>query len=82
MFKLFVAVTAFAAAYVYAPPANAQTYPWCANYGGEMEATNCGFLSREQCMATLAGMGGYCDPNPFYRRDAERPAAKRKRPRG
>jgi len=46
--------------------AEAQTkYPWCAIYTGE-ESQNCGFVSREQCMATVSGIGGYCAVNTQY----------------
>lgn len=31
---------------------------WCANYGG---GTTCGFVSQQQCLATV-GNGGYCVP--------------------
>ena len=42
-------------------------YPWCAVYGGDMSGTsNCGFLTWEQCMATVSGVGGTCEPNQFY----------------
>ena len=42
-------------------------YPWCARYGGAMSgASNCGFLTWEQCMATVSGIGGFCEPNQFY----------------
>ncbi len=48
-------------------PAKAQDYPWCAynNYlhGG---ATNCGFVTYQQCMAAISGVGGSCGPNPRY----------------
>jgi hypothetical protein len=47
--------------------AQAQNYPWCAYYGGQMGgSSNCGFVSFEQCMATLSGMGGFCDRNTQY----------------
>jgi Protein of unknown function (DUF3551) len=48
--------------------AQAQNYPWCAVYGGGDKggATNCGFTSFEQCMATLRGMGGFCNQNTQY----------------
>jgi len=48
--------------------AEAQNYPWCAYYGGGMNGggTNCGFTSFEQCMATVRGIGGFCDPNTQY----------------
>jgi hypothetical protein len=48
-------------------PAQAQNYPWCAYYGGQMGgSSNCGFVSFQQCMATLSGMGGFCDRNTQY----------------
>ncbi|HTV37789.1 MAG TPA: DUF3551 domain-containing protein [Xanthobacteraceae bacterium] len=48
--------------------AEAQNYPWCAQYGGgEMGGgTNCGFTTYEQCMATLSGNGGFCNRNTQY----------------
>lgn len=45
-------------------------YPWCAHYGGGRfgggGGTNCGFLTRAQCMATVSGMAGFCDGNPWW----------------
>jgi hypothetical protein len=42
-------------------------YRWCAVYSGRMGgATNCGFITLEQCRATVSGIGGFCQPNPFY----------------
>ena len=42
-------------------------YPWCAVYGGGAGgASNCGFLTIEQCRATVSGIGGFCEPNQFY----------------
>ena len=29
-------------------------------------ASNCRFLTIEQCRATLGGIGGFCVPNQFY----------------
>lgn len=47
--------------------AEAQNYPWCAQYSGGMGgAMNCGFVSFEQCMATVRGMGGFCLANNRY----------------
>ena len=49
-------------------------YPWCAVYGGRGGGgTNCGFLTIEQCRATVSGIGGFCAPNQFYN---PRPAAR------
>jgi hypothetical protein len=42
-------------------------YPWCAVYSGRMGgASNCGFSTWNQCMATVSGIGGFCRPNQFY----------------
>ena len=42
-------------------------YPWCAVYAGDGGGgTNCGFLTIEQCRATVSGIGGFCAPNQFY----------------
>jgi hypothetical protein len=56
------------AAMLAAAPAQAQNYPWCAYYamGDDGGGTNCGFVSYEQCMATLSGMGGFCVQNNQY----------------
>ena len=52
-------------------PATAQTnYPWCSNFADGFGGTNCGFVSYEQCMATVRGSGGYCDKNDTYRPQA------------
>lgn len=50
-------------------------YPWCAVYGSrDGGGTNCGFLTIEQCRATVSGIGGFCEPNQFY--NPRRPAAR------
>jgi hypothetical protein len=42
-------------------------YPWCAVYGGSWSgASNCGFRTLQQCMATVSGIGGSCERNQFY----------------
>lgn len=47
--------------------AEAQNYPWCAQYGGRMGGSmNCGFVSFDQCMLTVRGMGGFCMANNTY----------------
>ena len=49
-----------------ATPAQAQAreYPWCARY--DWTTSNCGFVSFQQCLATIYGIGGRCEPNPRY----------------
>lgn len=55
-------------------------YPWCAVYSGDgAGGTNCGFLTIEQCRATVSGIGGFCAPNHFY--NPGRQPAVRKRVR-
>jgi hypothetical protein len=34
--------------------------------GDDGGGTNCGFVSYAQCMATLSGMGGFCNRNTQY----------------
>ena len=46
--------------------AQAQNYPWCAFYDTGNQAVNCGFVSREQCMTTVSGIGGFCMLNNTY----------------
>jgi polyisoprenoid-binding protein YceI len=63
------ALCLFAAAFVAAAigtPAHAQNYPWCAFYTGPFQATKFGFSTYQQCMATISGIGGYCQPNTMY----------------
>jgi hypothetical protein len=61
--------------------AEAQNYPWCAQYSGKAlgGAMNCGFTSFAQCMATVSGVGGFCVRNNTYRSlyNASRPRHRR-----
>lgn len=47
-------------------PASADSYRWCGEYGGRSGATNCYFVTLQQCRAVVSGTGGYCRPNKFY----------------
>jgi hypothetical protein len=42
--------------------AQAQNYPWCAIYSGAAVGggTNCGFVTFDQCMETVRGLGSLC----------------------
>jgi hypothetical protein len=44
----------------------AQTYPWCATYNDKYGSHNCGFVTFEQCLATVRGIGGFCGQNPWF----------------
>jgi len=47
--------------------AEAQNYPWCAQYSGNMGgAMNCGFSTYPQCMEDVSGIGGFCMVNNRY----------------
>jgi hypothetical protein len=56
--------------------AEAQNYPWCAVLNMGDGAYNCGFVSREQCMATVSGIGGYCGQNTQYATPAGQPVPR------
>ena len=66
----FIALLAVIVAASVRPGAAMIIYPWCANYGGAGKggygASSCGSTSLKQCLATLWGNGGTCDPNPWY----------------
>jgi len=76
MRTLAMVVFAIATAASFAPRnAHAERYyPWCAYY--DEWTSNCGFTTREQCLATVSGAGGACRPNPY-----SRPLAEDSRPR-
>jgi hypothetical protein len=46
--------------------AEAESYPWCAVYDTGDATYNCGFVTFEQCMTTVRGIGGMCAPNTLY----------------
>lgn len=65
-------------------PSRSDPYRWCAQYGGKSGATNCYFMTLDQCRAALSGNGGFCNPNNFYdgrpvRTPEETPARRRAR---
>jgi len=64
----------------FGPPAQAQNYPWCAIYDVGDAAYNCGFVSREQCMATVSGIGGFCNVNTQYGPPAVHPVPRARKP--
>lgn len=78
MHRLLTATIMAVVVVVLTPAAgSADPYQWCAVYGGDAGgASNCGFVTIEQCRATVSGIGGFCNPNPFYTGPAERPAKR------
>jgi hypothetical protein len=63
--SLFV-LGVFAAIVCIERPAEARDYPWCADGNYKGGATNCGFVTFQQCLDTVRGSGGSCGPNPMY----------------
>jgi uncharacterized protein DUF3551 len=61
--------------------AAAQNFPWCAQYSIRGGARNCGFVSWDQCMATIRGIGGFCERNYMFRPGDVRPARRKVRRR-
>ena len=59
---LGLAAVAGLAAAIVAGTATADPYKWRAVYGAR-GATNCGFVTLEQCRATVSGSGGFCTKN-------------------
>jgi Protein of unknown function (DUF3551) len=67
MKQALLVVGLLAASAAFASAAQAQNYPWCAQYGRGMGgAMNCGFTSFQQCLATVSGIGGFCERNNTY----------------
>ncbi len=61
---LVAGVFVFAAMAQMGGTAQAREYPWCARY--DWTTSNCGFVSLNQCLATVSGIGGRCEPNPRF----------------
>ena len=81
-FLFALAALAALAMSAFVQPAAAIEYPWCASPGGRGgSARNCGFETHAQCMETIHGMGGFCEPNLFYTGPAERPVKRARKRR-
>jgi len=81
MKSLLSAVAILAAISLLGTPARAQNYPWCAQYSGRAlgGAMNCGFVSFQQCLATVSGIGGFCVRNNLYQPPPGPHRARRRR---
>ena len=71
---LMVVVVAATSIFLTVSATAADPYKWCAvdNNGG---GTNCGFVTIEQCRATVSGKGGSCEPKQVVPQNLS-PAAK------
>src|SRR5579871_2498822 len=68
MIRILTIALAVSSAAAFGTKAQAQNYPWCSIYSGDMGgAQNCGFVSFQQCMANVSGIGGFCVQNDWYR---------------
>ena len=47
------------------PGQTARYWPWCAQYFDFGAMHECSFISWEQCMDSVRGIGGYCYVNPY-----------------
>jgi hypothetical protein len=54
---LLIIVGALAAILCIGKPAETRDYPWCAEGNYKGGATNCGFVTLQQCMDTVRGTG-------------------------
>jgi len=71
MQKTFIGLaTLTMAMLLHAGSLHAQNYPWCAQYSGDVGGENCGFVTIQQCQATVSGIGGYCYQNPMFQAQA------------
>jgi len=61
------------------PATAADPYRWCAVATGS-GGTNCGFVTVEQCRATISGVGGSCEPKQIIPAGLS-PAAKAAAPK-
>ena len=67
--RAILTMSAILAAFALLEPtaSHADPYKWCAQYSGlGGGGRNCGFVTLEQCRATVSGMGGFCEINTFY----------------
>ncbi|HEX5211060.1 MAG TPA: DUF3551 domain-containing protein [Pseudolabrys sp.] len=79
--SILFALAVVASTNAFAPAAQAEPYRWCAQYGSGRGggARNCGFVTWEQCMQTIRGMGGFCEHNLFYTGPEERPVRHKRK---
>ena len=60
------------------PAAAAYNFPWCATYY-DSNVVACSFMSFEQCMASVSGVGGHCTQNILYPSRAPAPPRAKSR---
>jgi Protein of unknown function (DUF3551) len=76
-----VAIATLAGGIGAAPAQSPNSYPWCARVVTKAASTSCYYATKELCMLTISGVGGYCYENPGYQgraAGAARPAHKQR----
>ena len=56
-----LAIVAATLSFAHDAGAQGRYYPWCARY--DAYSIVCGFDTRQQCLETVSGVGGYCQQN-------------------
>jgi hypothetical protein len=59
--------------------AQGRYYPWCARY--DPYSIVCGFDTRQQCLETVSGVGGYCQQNVMPPPVAEQRTSRKRKSR-
>jgi Protein of unknown function (DUF3551) len=62
--SLLLAGAALTSAIDQASAQSPTSYPWCSQ--GVPNYRSCYFASKDQCMATISGIGTFCFQNPDY----------------
>ena len=63
---IFAVLTLLTAVLIQSRPGQTASYwPWCAQYFDAGAKHECSFISWEQCMGSVRGIGGYCHANPY-----------------
>jgi hypothetical protein len=66
IYLLFLVAMMLAAETGAATAQSGHYYPWCfRNDRTESSSLSCFYMTRDQCMATLSGLGGACIENPY-----------------
>ena len=82
LLAVFLLPATLAPAWAQGQPFPYDPYPWCAVYSGRGGGgTNCGFRTWQQCMATVSGIGGFCERNQFYNPRSGSDRSRKQQPR-
>ncbi len=81
MLRIILVTAVLAAIHLANPdPARASEGPWCAlrNFGSDL-SEDCQYRTLEECRLTvIAGIRGFCNPNPRWHGEVVNPRSRRK----